>query len=163
MSKPSLQRQSESLEMPAGGIESGIDGLRKAADEMPNIDANLPYTTAMANVDVMNPMSEDVEGLTFMQAELISILGKVAKKYPKMSLAKISGGNLSSIVRKSRIKISSSEYIALTKLDEIKRNPTGPERLYVYSEELFCHLADDRRLESRDRRGRPAGRPGHGC
>ncbi len=123
---PSLQRASESLEMPARDVETGISALRKAADEMPKLDVNAPYTAAMANVDVMKPIPEDVEGLTFMQAELMSVLGKVAKKYPKLELAKISGGNLSGIVRKSRISVSTSESIALTKLEEIKRNPTSP-------------------------------------
>ncbi|MBU1018008.1 hypothetical protein KKA33_03190 [Patescibacteria group bacterium] len=123
---PFSQRQSESSEIPTGKIESGIDTLQKAVDQMPKIDINLSHTTAMANVDVMKPMPEDVDGLTFMQAELMSVLGKIAKKYPKLELAKISGGNLPELAKKSHIPISSSESIALTKLSEIKRNSASP-------------------------------------
>ena len=99
--------------------------LSRASQEVMKKDVNAPYTRAMANADIVNPAKEDIEGLTFMQSEIINIMTKIAKKHPKANLSKLKPENLAETANKSGIKLRNSEIIALNKLREVRSNKTS--------------------------------------
>lgn len=113
----------EVLSLKKNKAETGINTLKKVSNEILKNDRNHEYTTVLAQVDVQNAGPKDIEALTFMQHELLRVLTKIAKKNPQAKLEYISPENLGGITKRSGIRLTTSEVIALSKLSEINLNP----------------------------------------
>ncbi|MBN1258799.1 hypothetical protein JXA05_03515 [Candidatus Peregrinibacteria bacterium] len=127
-----LQRQIEQPEH-----EQGIREMRDAAIEIGK-NPDIPYAAGMMEMKPEISPEKDPEAMTFLYAQILALLTKIANQNPDLDLKTLTPENLAPAAQrlsmqqgKQKLLLERSESLALTKLQEILMSPASPAALQV--------------------------------
>lgn len=110
---------SSSKEINKKNPSTGLDQLRKGANQVPKLDQNIKYTKELVKLQSnIDPMRQ-IEGITFLQHQLMHVLAKMKKAHPKLNLKKITPQSLSRALSVYKVPLSISERNAVIHLNRL--------------------------------------------
>ena len=113
--------------------DAGINRLNKAAEQAAKLDQNLKHTQKLAGLKSTLSPEQQIDGLSFLQSEIINILAKLKKKDKKIDLAKIRPGHLAQFALQKNISLRQSETTAMEKLNELLSQPGATATYLAHS------------------------------